>query len=194
MTVLVEPSVEEVRQFVLAGHGNLAQVQEMLAENPALLNVAYEWGPDDMESAIQAAAHMGNAPIMEYLLERGAPLEICTAAALGQRETVEEMLDEEPDLIEAHGAHGIPLLSHAALSGDVALVKELHERGAIEGASAALGNAVVRDDVALAKWLLEHSSADIEWRNYEGKTMLTIANEHDNRKLAELLCEYGATE
>jgi len=32
------PSTEQVREFVIAGHGNLEKVRQMLAENPKLLN------------------------------------------------------------------------------------------------------------------------------------------------------------
>ncbi|HET8678747.1 MAG TPA: ankyrin repeat domain-containing protein, partial [bacterium] len=72
------PSTELVRDFVIAGHGDLKKVKAMLAQHPDLLNATYEWKPGDHETAIQAAAHVGNAAVAEHLLSRGAPLEICT--------------------------------------------------------------------------------------------------------------------
>jgi hypothetical protein len=77
-------SPEWVREFVIAGHGDLAKVQAMLSETPSLLNAAHEWKPGDTETAIQGASHVGNAAIAEYLLAWNAPLAIYTAAMLGR--------------------------------------------------------------------------------------------------------------
>ena len=38
---------ETIREFVIAGHGNLPRVREMLDEMPALLNEKYQWGEND---------------------------------------------------------------------------------------------------------------------------------------------------
>jgi hypothetical protein len=34
------PTLDQIREFVIAGHGDLPKVQAMLADNPALLNAA----------------------------------------------------------------------------------------------------------------------------------------------------------
>jgi ankyrin repeat protein len=183
---------ELIREFVLAGHGNLEKVRSLLSRNPQLLKIAYEWTPDDHESAIQAAAHVGNRPITVYLLEQGAPIEICTAAMLGRRGDVEQMLTGDSSLIAAKGAHGIPLLTHAALSGDATLVQMLYERGARTGASAALGNAVSKGHTDVVRWLLQHASPNLEWKNFQGKTFLSLAEEGGHQEIAKLLRERGA--
>ncbi len=90
------PSTEQIREFVIAGHGNLDKVKQMLAENPQLLNASYQWNDNDRETAIQAAAQVGNAQVARYLIDKGAPLEICTAATLGQRDEVERRLKDDP--------------------------------------------------------------------------------------------------
>lgn len=181
-----------VREFVIAGHGDLARVRELLAEEPALLNAANEWRPGDAETAVQAAAHVGNRDIAEYLLAQGAPLELCTAAMLGRRDEIERALAAAPDAIHARGAHGIPLLSHAAFSGDVALVALLYERGATDGQTMALGNAVSAHHKAVVAWLLENADPDLAATNYQGKTALDIALESGYGELADLLRAYGA--
>src|SRR4051794_33375636 len=96
---------ELVQELVNNAHGNLARVKEILGEHPELLN---ERSPLD-ESPLAAAAHVGNRPIAEYLLSLGAPLDVCTAAMLGRRDTVSEMLERDPGQAKALGAHGIPL-------------------------------------------------------------------------------------
>lgn len=185
---------EQIREFVLAGHGNLARVQELLASTPALLNAAYKWQENDHETALQGAAHVGNRVIAEYLLAQGAPLDICTAAMLGRRAAVERFVGADLAQAEASGAHGIPLLAHAAFSGDVDMVRWLVERGARAGMSAALHNAVGREHAELVDWLLQHGDPDLGWRNFQGKTALEIATERGSEPIARLLRAHGATE
>ena len=84
-----EMTTETIREFVIAGHGNLDRVKEMLTGQPEMLNISHEWKPDDTETALQGASHVGNRAIAEYLLEQGAPLDICAAAMLGCKTNVE---------------------------------------------------------------------------------------------------------
>lgn len=185
-------TAEQIREFVIAGHGDLSKVQAMLAKNPELLNASHEWSENDTETAVQAAAHVGNAAIAEYLLAQGAPLEICTAAMLGRIETVAAMLDTAPHLIQAAGAHHIPLLTHAALSGGVELVQMLYQRGARNGVSAALNSAVSRHDTPMVRWLLQEANPDLHWENFQGKTAQDIATANAFTDIVELLHEYAA--
>lgn len=187
-----QPTPQEVREFVIAGHGNLGKVKLMLAAQPALLNMANQWSPGDYETAIQAAAHVGNREAAEYLLAQGAPLEICTAAMLGRTDEIERLLQEKPERINENGAHRISLLAHAALSGDISLVESLFKRGAVSGASFALSLAVMMNDEAMARWLLEHASPDLTWKNYQEKTVLQIATDNGNTAMVELLRSHGA--
>ena len=192
MTENISPTTEQIRNFVIAAHGNLPRVRELLVECPELLNERYPWAENDQETAIQAAAQAGSASVAEYLLARGAPLEICTAAMLGLKKDVSQMLDKDPKLIKAHGAHGISLLAHAALSNNIPLVKMLFESGASEGASHALGNAVMKGYVELAAWLLKNAHPDLNWKDYEGKSLATLAGERKDKAMLTLLQEHGA--
>ncbi|MGQ0600689.1 MAG: ankyrin repeat domain-containing protein [Anaerolineales bacterium] len=188
----MQPTPDQVREFVIAGHGNLPKVQEMLAENPALLNVAHAWSETDHETAIQAAAHVGARPVAEYLLAQGAPLAIPTAAMLGRTADVTRLLEEDPARITEQGAHFIPLLPHAALSGDVDLIALLHARGATHDVSFALGNAVTLGHHAAAHWLLSNVQPDLSWKDFQGKTPLEIATERDDAAMIELLKRHAA--
>ncbi len=192
MDKTVTISVETIREFVIAGHGNLARIKQMLDETPSLLNMSYQWGENDWESAIQAAAHLGNVSVAEYLLSKGAPLEICTAAMLGRKADIESLLARDEALIKQAGAHGISILAHAAFNGDVGLFAYLISRGAEDGISQALHNAVDSGHVELAKWILENTSPDFTWTNFEGNTILTVAIEQRNQELQDLLRSHGA--
>ncbi len=184
-------SPDQIRDFIIAAHGNLPRVREMLAEHPGLLNLRHQWSEDDSETAIQAAAQVGSVPIVEYLLDHGAPLDICTAAMLGRKDVVERMLDEDPALINARGAHGIGIMPHAAMSNNLELAQVLYERGAKSGMSLALGNAVQHGDARMARWILEVGQPDLDWKNYEGKSLMTIASETGTQDMVELLRVHG---
>lgn len=187
-------SNEQIREFVIAGHGNFEKVQALLADHPELLNIVHVWREDDHETALQGAAHVGNATIAEYLLAQGAPLDICTAAMLGRRAAVESFVQADADVIHQTGAHRIPLLTHAAFSGDRGLVEWLMEQGASTGSSSALHNAVNRGYVDLVGWLLTHSKPDLSWKNFQGKTALAVALENRHEAIVQLLQAHGATE
>jgi uncharacterized protein len=187
-------SNDVVREFVIAGHENLEKVRNMLEQNPQLLNASYAWSETDHETAIQGAAQVGSATVATYLLERGAPLEICTAAMLGQSDEVERRIKDKPDNINSKGAHGIPLLPHAAWSGDVELVQFLFRNGAKAGSSSALHNAVTRGYYDLVVWLVENASPDLSSKNFQGKSPLSVAIERNQEAIAQLLRERGGKE
>jgi len=183
---------EMVKDFVIAGHGNLPKVKEMLDQDPELLNMQYAWSETDSETAIQGAAQVGSVSVAEFLVSRGAPLSICTAAMLGREEVVQSLLKENPGRIREAGAHGIPLLTHAALSGNVRLVGMLYLAGATTGASSALLNSVSRGRKEVTLWLLDNASPDLFAKNFQGKTALQIANEMKDAETAEMLRKRGA--
>jgi ankyrin repeat protein len=188
------PSAEQIREFVIAGHGNLEKVKQMLAEAPQLLNASYRWNENDSETAVQAAAQVGSATVAHFLLKQGAPLEISTAAMLGMRDEVEARLNSDPRNASATGAHGIPLLPHAVWSEDPRLVQLVFERGAKSGATLALHNAISRGNYELVEWLVDNAGPDIRAKNFQGKTPLAVATEHKNDRIVAFLNQHGATE
>lgn len=193
-TQLQPPSTEQIREFVIAGHGNLEKVRQMLAENPKLLNASYRWSENDLETAVQAAAQVGSSNVAQFLLKHGAPLEICTAAMLDMRDEVERRLNDDPQNANATGAHGIPLLPHAVWSENPRLVRLVFERGAKSGATLALQNAVSKGNYEIVEWLLENAGPDIWAQNFQGKTPLKVATERNNDRVVALLKQHGATD
>lgn len=123
---------EIVKEFVIAGHGNLAKVKEMLAGQPNLLNASWDWGGGDFESAIEGAGHVGNREIVEYLLSIGARLNVFAAAMLGRIDIVKPTLTAFPGLKTSKGPHGLMLIHHATKGGDQAkeVLEYLKEIGA----------------------------------------------------------------
>lgn len=110
-------SAELVKAFVIAGHGDLKKVEQMLEKEPGLLNATWDWGGGDFESALEGAGHMGNREIALYLISKGARPSIFQAAMLGDLELVKAFLAAHPSLKAAKGPHGIPLMAHAERGG-----------------------------------------------------------------------------
>jgi hypothetical protein len=118
----------KVEAFVSQAHGDLEAVRELLEEEPALVNAAWDWGDGDWETALGAASHMGRRQIALLLLEHGARLDLFAAAMLGYFDIVSAVLADFPEMHDAKGPHGIPLLEHARAGGeDARAVLELLE-------------------------------------------------------------------
>jgi len=119
-----------VREFVVAGHGKLDRTQELLAQQPALINATWDWGSGDWETALGGASHMGNRPIAELLLSHGARMDVFCAAMMGKIEIVKGFLADDPKVIDLKGPHGIPLIRHAQMGKQDAVVELLVAHGA----------------------------------------------------------------
>jgi hypothetical protein len=111
---------EKVQAFVANAHGDLDAVGAALADEPALVNAAWDWGGGDWETGLGAAAHMGRRDIALFLLERGARLDLFAAAMLGHADVVRAVVTAHPEMRDAKGPHGIPLVEHARAGGEEA--------------------------------------------------------------------------
>lgn len=106
-----------VQDFVIFAHSELELTKKLLDREPAVLNAGMDWGGGDWETGLGAAAHMGRRDIAEFLIERGARVDLFAAAMLGQLEVVTALLTLQPKLIDAKGPHGFSLHFHAKAGG-----------------------------------------------------------------------------
>jgi hypothetical protein len=109
-----------VQEFIGKAHGDLNRVQELLGQEPALINACWDWGGGDFETGLGAAAHMGRKDIACFLLDKGARLDLFAAAMLGKLDIVKSALAVFPGAIHTPGPHGIPLIAHAQAGGEEA--------------------------------------------------------------------------
>lgn len=107
-----------VQDFVIVCHMDLGMVKQLLEREPMLVNAVMDWGAGDWESGLGGASHMGRRDIVEFLLERGARIDIFCAAMMGQLDAVRAFLTLQPKLIDARGPHGFTLHFHAQLAQD----------------------------------------------------------------------------
>lgn len=111
---------ELVREMVTVAHFDLNRVKELVDARPSLARASWDWGFGDWEDALGAASHMGNRPIADYLLSKGARPTLFSAAMLGQLEVVKAFLVAQPGAQRIRGPHGISLLAHAKAGGETA--------------------------------------------------------------------------
>lgn len=109
-----------VEEFVRVAHSDLDRTRELLEEESGLVNASWDWGGGDFETALGSASHMGRKDIANYLLEKGARLDLFAAAMLGKLDIVKAALEAYPDAINTPGPHGIPLTAHAKAGGEEA--------------------------------------------------------------------------
>jgi ankyrin repeat protein len=174
-----------VEELVGNAHGNLARVRELLDIHPAALNLRAPWN----ETAIEAATQMGDKPIIELLIGRGAPVDFFTACVLGRMDEVEAELEADPSRVNARGVHDLPALYFAAIGGDLEIAKRLLEGGAdvnTKAESAApIHGAVMGGSAAMVRLLLEHG-ADPSQPDYKGRGARQLAEDMGRPAVADL--------
>ncbi len=193
MPEVTAPSQETVDQFVGNAHGNLAVVKEILAKYPSIISANASW----TETALQAATQTGQVEIVNFLVDHGAEYDICAASMLGNLDCLKDFLAEDANLVNARGAHGIPLLYFPIIRARRAVAEYLLQHGADPNAASPDGitplhGAVMFNQPQMAQWLLEHGASPNA--QYGGKTPLSMAKEKNQAELVELLRSYGATE
>lgn len=147
------------------------------------------------------------ADVLSHLKSKGAFIDICTAAHMGDFERVEELLDQDPSLANRPSEYvtyylgsGTPL-KNAAARGHNEIVKLLLTRGAdpnlpeegIAPKGHALYSAVYNGHHETARILLEagaYPSPPVE----SSADALSIALSRKDEKMVELLCSYGSAQ
>lgn len=174
--------------------GNLEGVRSALAEDPSLLNAKNESG----QCAVLLSKYYGQEDVAAHLLSLQPVLDVFTAAAIGNSETVMRELDRDPALIESHSSDGWTPLHVASYFGHRALAERLIERGAnVEARSTnAMKNTPLHAAAAgrkaeLVKLLLDEG-ADANARQEGGWSALHAAAQNGDREIIELLIAHGA--
>jgi hypothetical protein len=122
--------MEMVREFVSAAHADLEKTRKMLESQPALVNATWDWGGGDWETGLGGASHVGSRAVAEYLLSKGARMDVFCATMLGRIEIVKAFLAADPKIVDLPGPHRIPLIRHAMAGKQDAVVELLKAHGA----------------------------------------------------------------
>ena len=146
--------------FVGRSHGDFETVRRMTEFHPALVHAQ----ATSTEITVEACGHIGQRPIVDYLLEKGAPYSLPTAVMRGDLERARALLAEDPNRIHERGPHDFALLWYPTIGG-----------GQIE----------------LTELLLEYG-AEVEQQHFLGTTALHWAAGSGQVEIAALLIEKGA--
>jgi uncharacterized protein len=182
----VEPGQSIVEECVGAAHGDFDKVRDLVERHPGLVNARAPWN----ETPVEAATQLGRRDIIEYLLGRGAPLDLFTACVLGRRDVVEAELAADPARARARGVHELPTLYFAAIGGQREVAELLLAAGAgvndAAPSAAPIHGAVMGRSPELIEWLLAHG-ADPAAPDYDGRSARQLAEAMHAPELARLL-------
>jgi ankyrin repeat protein len=174
--------------------GDKAALNTLLTSEPELLNYTSPNG----SSALLLAAYYGHGELAEVFRRHGAEPDVFEASALGDLETVRNLVGDDRELVNAFAADGFYPLGLAAFFGHRAIVEFLLSNGADLKTAArnpqkvtALHAAVARRDLEIAKMLVE-AGADPNARQEQGFAPLHDAAANGNAPLVELLLTHGA--
>lgn len=183
-----------INQFVSPAHFDFERVKKLYTENPDLLSTRASWD----ELAIEAAAHMGQVPMAEWLAEKGSPVSTCTAVLLRLTDRVKVALKEDPKCVHERGAHDIAILAYAAYGGEKADIAELLLKAGADVHSKALSLtplhlAAMKGYVDFAALLLENGAdvnAEVKSRG-QMVTPLALAVQSKQTRMEQFLRSHG---
>ncbi len=174
--------------------GNHADVALLLDVDPALVNARDEKGL----SAVLTAVYYQEPDIAKLLVQRGAELSVFEACAVGELVRVQELIKQQPDLINAYAPDGFQPLGLASFFGHIALVEWLLEVGAVVNSPSRnpmrvmpLHSAVANRRTEIVKLLLDHG-ADVNATQADDFTPLHEAAQNGMPEVTQWLIERGA--
>ncbi len=173
--------IEKVRELVDAD-SSLATTKTALGISPILL-----------------AAYYGRAEIARMLRERsGGQMDIFEAAATGANDRIEQILNEDPSLVNAFAPDGFQPLGLASFFGHLDVVECLLARRAEVNTASRnaqrvmpLHSAVASQQLDIAAALLS-KGADVNAKQQDGFTPLHEAAQNGQVEMVKLLLQYGA--
>ena len=183
--------------FAAIVSGDKARVEEILGQEPALIDARNEQG----DSPLLAAVYAGRREMVSWLLERGAGVSLFEASAIGLGDKARQLLEGDPSLVSAYSHDGWTPLHLASFFGHPDLVALLLDHGAdvnarsrserFARANTPLHAAAANSQVAAARVLVERG-ADVNARDGSGFTPLALAANSRSDLLMLLLMEKGA--
>jgi len=180
--------------FAAVQAGNLAEVSRLLEAEPALLHARNE----RRVTAVLTACYTGNQEVRDFLVAKGALLELHEAAAAGQLSRAAEMVEANPSAARSYSPDGFPVMALAAVFGHEDVARYLLSKGADVNAVAtngtgytALTGAVTSGHAAIVQWLVENG-ADVNHRYAKGYSPLLAAAANGHLEIVSMLLAHGA--
>ncbi|HET7112007.1 MAG TPA: ankyrin repeat domain-containing protein [Pyrinomonadaceae bacterium] len=180
--------------FEAATGGDVSKVKAMLQNNPSLARAKDENGV----SIIMKTTYYGKRDVVAALLESGVELDVFEAAATGQTRRLQDLLREDPSLVNAYAPDGFTPLGFAVFFGQPEIVNALLKAGANVNTPSResmkvtpLASAAAAKRNEIAHLLIAHG-ANVNARAASGHIPLHEAAANGNVELVKLLIECGA--
>ncbi|MCB1220781.1 MAG: hypothetical protein H7A35_05075 [Planctomycetales bacterium] len=185
---------ELIRSFVLPCHFGLDQAREVLKQDSRLVNARYF---DFDEAPIEAASHMGRTDIAKFLLGNGAPYTVHCSVMMGHLEAARSFFDADAAQAVRPGAHTIPMMFHAAISGSIPMAELLEQYGGGQDYDWALCGAAGWHHPEMVEWMLgrgadpnyvSQKKTALDWSLQRGEhqAVLAILRKHGAKSAEEL--------
>ena len=187
----------ELSQAIEAGDAD--RVHELIGGDRALASAPNESGLSPVLQVLYRWSEPPLGRLLAEILSAEPELDIFDAAAVGSVERVRDLLDRDPESVNAWSADGFTPLQLACFFGRLPVVELLLERGAEATVMSRNENirvmpihsAAAGGGAAIVALLLRHG-ADPNARQQGGFTPLHAAAQNGDAELAELLLDHGA--
>ena len=184
--------MEEIIDLIRTGKNDL--LAQKLNDNPLLADNKTEQGI----SLLQFAAYCRNSFAVDLLKRYKQKRDIFEAASIGDTETIKQLLDKTPGLLNSFSPDGFTPLGLAAYFGYLSPVKLLLDKGANPNIAsnnqfkvAPIHSACAISNFDIAALLIRHG-ADVNAKQMQGVTALHSAAHNGQTKLSKLLIDNGA--
>ncbi len=174
--------------------GEIQKLQFAINQDTELVRTTTSMGV----SLLQFAAYCGSKEAIAILRPLSEPISYFEAASIGARDSVEEWLHSEPELLNTPGPDGFTALGLASFFGHQGIATLLLEHSAGPNVPAAnsigvypIHSACAVSNYEIAKLLLE-AGASPNVKQQRDITPLHSAAHNGQRKLAELLLSFDA--
>jgi ankyrin repeat protein len=185
-------NIEEIIELIKSGKNG--HLEQMLNNNPLIVDIKTEQGI----SLLQFAAYCRNNSAVDIIKMYKSELDIYEATSIGDIETVYQILDRNPELLNSFSIDGFTILGLASFFGHLSLVKLLLAKGANPNTAsdnqfkvAPIHSACAISAFDIAVLLIKHG-ADVNAKQMQGVTPLHSAAHSGQTKLSKLLIDNGA--
>lgn len=184
--------MKDIIEFIKTGNND--NLNEKIKKNPSIANGMTEQGI----SFLQFAAYCRNVKAIELIRAYKNNLDIFEAASIGDIDTLNPLIKNDPSHINSYSNDGFTPLGLASFFGHIELVKLLLDQGADPNIAAnnsfkvtPLHSACAISNYDIAKILIE-KGANVNAKQIQGVTPLHSAAHNGQAKLVKLLLKNGA--
>lgn len=184
--------MKEIIELIKAGKNDL--LEQKLNEDPSLAESKTEQGI----SLLQFAAYCRNTFAVDILKKRRQNLDIFEASSIGNKEIVRQLLEKNPELLNAFSSDGFTALGLASFFGHLSVVNLLLDKGANPNIAsnndfkvAPIHSACAISHFEITELLIKYG-ADVNAKQSQGVSPLHSTAHNGKTSLSKLLIDNGA--